>query len=198
MPGCYWWQPTSKWKFKCTVAWDQIAEQGIDGQKVLDEMTRMFGPDRRNWQTPCCGANFAPWRKGASKVIELRDASGEWKAILADRLPEQLDDQIKGVLHEWHVAAQRITPDDIMSAIPLILPKANKTHIPGVSKFDFREWERLGRPTLTQAGWVALCRVIASKDPVNLQHIISLCDTIKVPNGLDPESWPVLMTESLH
>ncbi len=197
MPMCYWWRPSAKWRFKCTVAWDQIAQQGPAGQEVLDEMTKRFGPDKRNWTTPCCGANFAPWRKGASKVIEMRMADGEWKAILADRLPEQLDDEIKGVLHEWHAAAQRITPEDIMNAIPLTMPKVNKTSIPGVSRFDFTEWKRLGEPTLTQAGWVVLCKIIASKDPMNLQHILTLCDKIEVPKGLDENSWPAMMSRSL-
>ncbi len=151
---------------------------------------RPHGEDPSSWPKLGCGAKFVPWARGASKVLEIRDEFGNWRAILADRLPEQLDDEIKKVLHAWHEAAGRVTPEDIMMFMPLSYPRcsAYRTGVPGVSRFDIEKWQAEGSPTLSFAGWVALCQLISCKDPVNLGHIITLCKSCELapPAGAIP------------
>ena len=58
-------------------------------------------------------------------------------------------------------------------------PKTGQTGVPGVSKFDFAEWRAHGCPTLTHARWIALCQVIASKEPMNFERSISVCAQLR-------------------
>ena len=160
-------------------------------------MTEKYGKDMSTWPKCGCGAKFVPWACGASKVLEIQVAPGEWEAILAERLPEELDDEINNVLHEWHAAGQRVSPEEIKNAIPTTLPKCGLTDIPGVAKFDFKKWEEVGRPTLTCAGWIALCRVIASKDKLNLGHILTLCDKVE-KRGTSSIDFPSLMASTMQ
>eukprot|EP00974_Lingulodinium_polyedra_P018838 1824413-Lingulodinium_polyedra.AAC.1 len=55
-----------------------------------------FGSDVAVWPKIGCGANFKPWAKGATMVVEMLNNGGKWMAFLSDRLPEQLDDVLKG------------------------------------------------------------------------------------------------------
>ena len=118
------------------------------------------------------------------------NVGGNVVAFLAERLPEQLDDEIKKLLHEWHVAEGRVTPEDIMSCIPEVLPKVNlikESKIPGIARFDFKKCKESGCPTLLTAGWIALCRCIAEKDEINLSRIITLCDKLSIQEEQDPD-----------
>ena len=111
-------------------------------------------------------------------MIEIQADNGDWYALLAARLPQELDDDIKKCWHQWHRACSRLTAQDITKAIPMAYPKTGQTIVPGVSKFDFAEWREHGSPTLTHSGWIALCHLIASKEPVHLKHIISVCEQL--------------------
>ena len=112
-------------------------------------------------------------------MIEIQSDNGDWYALLAARLPQELDDEIKKCWHQWHRACSRLTAQDIMKAIPMAYPKTGQTGVPGVSKFDFAEWRVHDSPTLTHARWIALCHLIASKEPVNLERIISVCAELR-------------------
>ena len=112
-------------------------------------------------------------------MIEIQSDNGDWYALLAARLPQELDDEIKKCWHQWHRACSRLTAQDIMKAIPMAYPKTGQTIVPGVSKFDFAEWREHGSPTLTHAGWIALCHLIASKEPLNFERIISVCADLR-------------------
>ena len=139
--------------------------------------------------TPCCGAKFVPWACGASMVVEL-NFGGERHAILAERLPKELDDEIKHVLCEWHRAESRVTVEEIRAAIPCVLPETNLCQdcpVPGIAKFDFKKWRSEGKPTLLAAGWIAICKVIANKDKFNLSRIITLCDEMYIKQEKDPD-----------
>ena len=57
--------------------WEPLG-QLYDDVKVMVEK---YGDDDTKWPQPGCGARFKPWHRGASKVIEMRDAEGEWHAI---------------------------------------------------------------------------------------------------------------------
>ena len=128
-------------------------------------------------------------------MIEIQVEDKQWHSLLADRLPEQLDDEIKGVLGAWHEAAGRVSPEEMLDKVPLTLPRCGlPTPVVGVAKFDFETWKQRGQPTLTKAGWIALCELIASKDQLNLQHIITLCDTLRkqMPDSLSEKHFPRL------
>ena len=112
-------------------------------------------------------------------MIEIQVDNGDWYALLAARLPQELDDEIKSVRHQWHRACSQLTAQDIMHAIPMAYPKTGQTIVPGVSKFDFAEWREHGSPTLTHSGWIALCHLIASKEPLNFERIISVCADLR-------------------
>ena len=47
------------------------------------------------WPGIGCGSRFVPWAKGASMVVELKMSTGEWQSCMADRLPAELDDELK-------------------------------------------------------------------------------------------------------
>ena len=75
---------------------------------------------------------------------------------------------------EWHRACGHLTAQAIMDHIPMAFPKTGtQTGVPGVAK------GAKGSRTLTHAGWIALCQVIASKEPVNLKQTISVCEQLQ-------------------
>ena len=172
MPSLYWDRPDGKWKFWCRIQWAKVCEKDPATAKI---MVDKYGDNVKAWPQPGCGAKFVPWANGPTKVIELLMPDGTWQALRAERLPEQLDDKIKGVLHEWHEAAGRVTPEEIQKAIPMVHPETYKTEVPGVSRFDVKDWINKGMPTLKESGWVALCELIASKNVKDLGFIIELC-----------------------
>ena len=110
-------------------------------------------------------------------------------AVLAERLPEELDDEIKRVQYQFHKACGRTTAEQIREAIPLCLPKANlckESRIPGISVFDFKKHKELREPTLLKAGWIKLTKIIAQNNPVDLSTLITLCDDLAIQNEKDP------------
>jgi hypothetical protein len=183
MPSTYFDRPNpNKWTFFCRVNWAQVAELHPE---IKDHfMKNGFGDDPLKWpgQGMGCGAKFAPWRRGPSKIVEiLIDGKNEWVAFPAERLPEQLDDEIKKVLYQWHNACTRITAEDIMKCIPLVFPKLgglDPIKYPGISKFDRETWMKEQSPILSKSGWIALCEVIARKDLTNLQCIFDLAQSM--------------------
>ena len=113
-----------------------------------------------------------------------------WFAILAERCPPQLDDEIKKVHYEWHKACGRTTAEDIRKAIPNVLPKTNlsrKSKIPGIAFFDFAKWEEEGMPTLLTSGWIALAKAIALKADIDMTAIITLCNDLMIKETENPD-----------
>ena len=51
--------------------------------------------------------------------------------------------------------------------------------VPGITRFDFDKWMRVGCPTLNRTGWIALTKCIASNLAIDLGHIITLCDNMR-------------------
>ena len=145
-----------------------------------------LGGDPGKWPTHGCGARFAPHKRGPSKVVEfdIEDDDGTKARVsfLAERLPVELEDVIKKVHKAFHEAQQRLTAADIKKAIPLVYPKTNAvdpTNLPGVSRWDFAQWEADGRPYLDTAGWCALCRMIANKDLRYLRFLYARAMTVQ-------------------
>eukprot|EP00975_Prorocentrum_lima_P002745 606710-Prorocentrum_lima.AAC.1 len=60
---------------------------------------------------------FAPWAKGASLVAEMQIGDGSWEAFMADRFPEQLDDELKKV-QKFYLAAKHSEPEELLETLP--------------------------------------------------------------------------------
>eukprot|EP00974_Lingulodinium_polyedra_P125550 11194980-Lingulodinium_polyedra.AAC.1 len=61
----------------------------------VENPVAQHGDDVSKLPTLGCGAIFAPWKRGASLVIEMQARDGEWLSFMADRLSAQLGDAIK-------------------------------------------------------------------------------------------------------
>ncbi len=85
MAGKFWKKSGRKWK--C----------GIDG----DEWEKHTGASRALVENLGCGAAYRPWACGEGMVLEFK-MKGQWWAVLADLMPEILDDEIKKVQASWH------------------------------------------------------------------------------------------------
>ena len=192
-----WWQ-TDGSKYWCKVDWNRVKEHDPTSFQMYAEIFKTDNPALM--PEVGCGCKFIPWSMGASKILELRDQQGNWFNLVAARLPVQLDDEIKKVKLAWHRACGRLSAEDLFKAVPSCFPKLNSLkdhpklkHLPfqcdwpGMARFDIQAWERQGRPTLEQAGWVALCECIAIKDTTNLGHLITLCSEIKEQQ----KEWPL-------
>ena len=143
------------------------------GKEVEEQMTKRYSPDKTTWPKIGCGTKFRPWARGASKLLEIETSHG-WVNIIADRLPEQLDDEIKKVQYEFCKCCNKVTAEDILASVPIAFPRLNVlSHVVGVAQFPLDDWKAAGQPTLTEAGWMALVQVIAKKNP-NLKQLIEL------------------------
>ena len=196
MPSTYWHQPVaSRWRFYCKINWSQVIEHHPEICEYFKALGCGDEPDLWPGQDLGCGAKFAPWARGPSKVVEMK-VEGEWVCFLAERLPDQLDDEIKKVQENWHRAQGQITVEEIKASIPLVFPSTNVINgkvYPGVSKFDFAKWEKDGQPVLSKAGWCALCQTIAKKDPLNLGVIFKVARKIQE----EPPEEPWFLVEYL-
>eukprot|EP00975_Prorocentrum_lima_P058111 12188959-Prorocentrum_lima.AAC.1 len=62
-------------------------------------MRDQYRQDINTWPQYGCGATFLPRARGASAVAEVKLKDGTWQAFMADRLPRELDDEIRMSLH---------------------------------------------------------------------------------------------------
>ena len=72
-------------------------------------MQDKYGEDWQLWAANSYRANFAPFRKGTSMVCELNQDNGSWTACAAERVPEALDDCVKGHHAEFYLAQKDLT-----------------------------------------------------------------------------------------
>ena len=189
MPADYWYNPEGTWRFHCKLMPSKIKKMHPGLYEAIKQDLNNLPDDQWDKLVPTCGCRFRPWANGASKVVELRVMDKSY-AILAERLPVELDDEIKKAQYAWHKALARTTAEQIAKAIPTCLPTTNlctSCQVRGISKFDFDAWKADGRPTLTRAGWIALCRVIAMNQEVDLSGIISLCDKLSIDIVQNPD-----------
>eukprot|EP00974_Lingulodinium_polyedra_P099666 9654363-Lingulodinium_polyedra.AAC.1 len=55
-------------------------------------------------------------------AIDMQTQDGEWLSFMADRLPSQLDDAIKGVRAGFYMAAKDLTPEELEEELPMAFP----------------------------------------------------------------------------
>ena len=190
MPSDYWWQ-SKGWRFKCELCPQKIKDKHPEHYMKIEEAMGDIPDSEWNRHTPCCGSWFIPWAFGASYVVEMK-VGDEVYCMRAERMPNELDDEIKKVQLAWHKALGRTTKEQIRKAIPMCLPETNLCcpdvcKVPGIAKFNFEKWSNEGKPILLAAGWAALCRVVAENAQVDMSNLITLCDDISIKNTKDPD-----------
>ena len=105
-------------------------------------------------------------------VVEMMTSEGRWLSFMSERLPEQLDDAIKGCSAQFYMASKKLTPAELQDAIPMGFPMSHLIDgIPCIAKYPIDLWEINGAPMMTTKGWAKLCMNIAEKDLDNLQHV---------------------------
>eukprot|EP00975_Prorocentrum_lima_P064168 12895936-Prorocentrum_lima.AAC.1 len=57
-----------------------------------------------------CGARFIPWGRGASMVMDMQMKDGKCEAFMAERFPENLEDEIKKVHEAFYLSSQKLEP----------------------------------------------------------------------------------------
>ena len=133
-------------------------------------------------------------------VVEMMTHDGKWISFMADRLPEQLDDAIKGHHAAFHMATLQMTPEELQEAIPMGFPMTRVVDgVPCVARYPIDMWELNGMPMMTTKGWAKLCMLIAQQDLKNLQNVY---DTAVKYGGKEPlgvikeEGYEVLEVEA--
>lgn len=109
--------------------------------------------------------------------------------LLAQRLPLQLVDVIQRVPPWlWHEACCNTSAEQIAAVIPMVpdLDMVKNAHqlegVATIAKFNFDERKKEGIPSLSTAGWCALCKVIAQNAENDVQgycsRVITTCDKL--------------------
>eukprot|EP00974_Lingulodinium_polyedra_P018006 1745145-Lingulodinium_polyedra.AAC.1 len=69
-------------------------------------------------------------------VVEIQTQAGEWMSFMADRLPSQLDDAIKGVKAEFCLASKNLTADEVKYDLPMAFPMThNYPEFPCIAEY---------------------------------------------------------------
>eukprot|EP00974_Lingulodinium_polyedra_P112274 10860480-Lingulodinium_polyedra.AAC.1 len=55
-------------------------------------------------------------------AIEMQAKDGEWLSFMAERLPAQLDDAVKGAKAEFYMSAKDLTPEELQEELPMACP----------------------------------------------------------------------------
>ena len=120
--------------------------------------------------------------KGNSMVVELLLADNTWTSFVSARLPQELDDAIKGKHAEFYLAARDLSPSELLAAVPMSFPM---THLvdgfPGVARYPVDEWEAAGAPMMTLKSWAKLCMRVSMNDLSNLQHVLDVAKKYDSP-----------------
>ena len=123
-PNKLWLQPDkSRWKWVCSLDWKELikAQEQFPHNEDLGtwvkDLKEKYG-SVESWPKIGCHANFVPYKKGASQVVELRMGNGEWQSFMAERMPQELDDAIKGHHAKFYMAQKMLTPQELMDVLP--------------------------------------------------------------------------------
>ncbi|CAE7210813.1 unnamed protein product [Symbiodinium sp. CCMP2592] len=123
-----------------------------------------------------CGARFVPWKRGESMVLEFPGPENSTLAMMADLMPEILDDEVKKNKTAWYEGLNNMSPQQLYDLVPVIVPKVYAIEgCPQIGRFPVDEHINKKEPKLTTAGWWRLARYISEKDG-NLNTILDLCD----------------------
>ena len=140
--------------------WERIDEEtkGQDAttplRQYIEERERTEGEDPKTWDKHGCGSRFWPWKKGPSMVLAYKDRHGQWKAMMAEIFPPELDDLIKKAGSEIHDCINKTDFTKVYKEIPMTFPITYKhPSYPFLSKFPIDEWVANGAEYMTVKGW---------------------------------------------
>ena len=195
MPSYYWYQPNKdRERYYCEVQWDVVVTVDPFIKKLIDKVYN--NPPKEQLKhiiPPCgCGAKYVPWARGESQVVEVcisgrkphNPSAEKWILFMADRLPAELDNEIKKVQStgdHFIKAWAQLSDEEILSSIRKVYPRESNqidpVRFPGVGRFPVDQWKKDGQPCLDAAGWYSLCMKLAMNDLTNLQGVFDLGKT---------------------
>ncbi len=108
-------------------------------------------------------------------VAEIRLGDGRWEAFPADRMPRELDDEIKKVHADFFEAAKFLDPAELNDVLPVSLPMTYvlNDELVGIAKYPIDRWEAQGQPRIATKGWVLLAMMIAKKNLSKLASVFT-------------------------
>ena len=158
------------------------AQQQFPEDKLLkgwvDDLHKRYG-EVTKWPKIGCESEFVPHAKGYSMVAEVLCADGVWAAFSADRMPQQLDDEIKKAHAAFYMAGRKLNETELLNIIPVTFPMTNL--LPGfkfIASYPVDEWEEQQLPCFTVISWCKLAMLIAEKDMANLQQCFEVAKKI--------------------
>ena len=85
-------------------------------------------------------------------MVELGLGNGEWQSLMAELIPAELDDAIKGHRAAFFMAQKDLTPQSSLISCQWPLQHHQLAEFPGVTKYPVDGWEEAGSPMLTTKG----------------------------------------------
>ena len=173
------------WKFVCKVDWQQLIKAQLelpDDEQLrswVEDMHKEYG-EEENWPKIGCGSNFVPYAKGFSMVTEIKCPDGQWTAFSSDRLPPQLDDEIKKVQAAFYLAGRKLNAEELKDIIPVSFPMTNKLKgFPFIAYYPIEEWDEAQLPCFSATSWCKLAMMTAEKDMTNLHQCFEVARKLK-------------------
>jgi hypothetical protein len=185
-PGCGMYMPAKFWrvglksnggeKWYCGLNW---AEVTLACPKECQSLVRSHGSLEAAEKTAgFCEQLYRPFAKGAAAVVEFMHCN-KWYYMLADMMPELLRDEIQKHQTAFFTAMDLLTPEDLKSAIPVVMPKTNaipNCNIPGLGKLDKKAYLDGNNAVMTEKNWWLFALYVAKRDRACLKTIFDLAE----------------------
>ena len=172
------------WRFVCEVDWAALIEAQLkspDGKLLkswVDDMHKEYG-EVTAWPKIGCGSDFTAYKKGYSMIAEVKCPDGVWAAFSADRLPAQLDDEIKKVQAAFYLAGRKLNAAELKDIIPVSFPMTNQCKaFPFIAYYPVDEWDERQLPRFSEKSWCKLAMMTAEKDMANLHQCFEVAKKI--------------------
>ena len=174
----------SSWRFVCEVDWTALIEAQLKApdDKLLrgwvEDMHKEYG-EPEAWPKIGCRSEFKAYKKGFSMVAEIKCPDGRWTAFSADRLPPQLDDEIKRVQAAFYLAGKKLNAEELRDIIPVSFPMTNRCKgFPFIAYYPVEDWDEQQLPRFSQKSWCKLAMMTAKKDMKNLHQCFEVAKKI--------------------
>ena len=208
-PGSVFGKGEGKWSYKCLVEWHKLEcelcheeEQGTkDGpvKKVYQEMQELWDENVLDWPVVGCGRGFRAYSDGPSMVLSVltkKDGGEEsWEAMMAERLPQNLDDAVKRTRHiSLDTLCNNMDPDKIYRMMPMSFPVSPDNEVMvtppgdwnqaagppkkvcGVVQYPVKQWKECGAHYLSGTSWCKLMMVLGSNNP-EMAEIVEIAES---------------------
>ena len=113
-------------------------------------------------------------------VAEIKCPDGQWTAFSADRLPQQLDDEIKKAQAAFYLAGRKLNAEELKDIIPVSFPMTNRCKgFPFIAYYPREEWDEQGLPRFSAKSWCKLAMMTTEKDMTNLHQCFEVAEKIE-------------------